>query len=75
MSKLFYLISFVQDRAGHDKRYAVDTNKINEELRWFPRETFDTGLRKTIHWYVNNSEWWQEIISEDYRLSDKKDKF
>ena len=69
------LISFVQDRAGHDKRYAVDTNKINEELRWFPRETFDTGLRKTIHWYVNNSEWWQEIISEDYRLSDKKDKF
>ncbi len=55
------LITFVADRPGHDKRYAIDASKIMSELHWTPRETFDTGLRKTVEWYLNNRQWWQKV--------------
>lgn len=63
------LISFVKDRPGHDIRYANDAGKIQRELGWMPEESFDTGIRKTVEWYLNNSEWWQRILSGEYRLS------
>ena len=56
------LISFVTDRPGHDLRYAIDPTKIHTELGWEPRETFQTGVRKTIQWYLENQEWWQGIL-------------
>lgn len=62
------LIIFVKDRPGHDRRYAIDASKIERELGWVPRETFETGLRKTVQWYLNNSEWWQRVLNGDYRL-------
>lgn len=62
------LITFVEDRPGHDARYAIDASKIENELGWVPEETFETGLRKTVHWYLENSEWWKTVISGDYRL-------
>lgn len=61
------LISFVTDRPGHDLRYAIDASKINRELSWQPRETFETGLRKTVRWYLDNPAWWQRIRSGVYR--------
>lgn len=57
------LIKFVQDRPGHDVRYAIDATKMKEKLGWVPEETFETGLRKTVIWYLENSEWWQRIES------------
>lgn len=58
----FYsLITFVQDRPGHDKRYAIDATKITQQLGWTPQETFETGLQKTVQWYLENSNWWQAI--------------
>lgn len=54
-------IVFVQDRPGHDLRYAIDASKINKELGWAPEETFDTGIRKTIQWYLDNADWYKEI--------------
>ena len=51
------LITFVDDRAGHDLRYAVDTSKISDKLRWYPAETFETGIQKTIKWYLANKSW------------------
>jgi len=62
------LITFVKDRAGHDVRYAIDASKIEKELQWVPLESFETGLRKTVLWYLNNKEWWQRVLSGDYRL-------
>jgi dTDP-glucose 4,6-dehydratase len=62
------LIKFVKDRPGHDVRYAVDSSKIERELAWAPEETFETGLRKTIQWYLDNREWWQRVLSGDYQL-------
>ena len=56
------LIKFVSDRPGHDKRYAIDTAKIRNELRWQPQETFETGIYKTVNWYVDNLEWCKEIL-------------
>ena len=56
------LIIFVSDRPGHDKRYAIDASKIETELGWVPEETFETGLRKTIQWYLENREWWKTLI-------------
>lgn len=53
------LITFVQDRPGHDLRYAIDARKMSQELEWVPTETFETGLRKTVQWYLNNQHWWQ----------------
>ena len=62
------LITFVKDRPGHDSRYAIDASKIEAELNWVPNETFETGLRKTVEWYLNNREWWERVLSGDYRL-------
>jgi len=60
-------IAFVGDRPGHDKRYAVDANKIRRELGWMPEETFETGLAKTVKWYLENGEWLQHVSSGKYR--------
>lgn len=62
------LITFVKDRPGHDLRYAIDASKIDRDLGWRPRETFETGLRKTVIWYLENSDWWQRVLDGDYRL-------
>jgi dTDP-glucose 4,6-dehydratase len=61
------LISFVQDRPGHDRRYAIDARKIESELGWRPRETFETGIRKTIEWYLTHDAWIHEVTSGEYR--------
>jgi len=61
------LISFVADRPGHDQRYAIDASKIQHELGWMPEETFQTGLRKTVHWYLNNSDWCQRVQDGSYQ--------
>lgn len=63
------LIHFVNDRPGHDKRYAIDASKIKKELRWEPKETFSSGLNKTIIWYLNNKPWWEEILNKSYKLN------
>lgn len=63
------LITFVNDRPGHDRRYAIDSSKIQDELGWEPQENFDTGLRKTIEWYIENrNSWVKNILSGDYKL-------
>ena len=62
------LITFVKDRPGHDVRYAIDASKIERELGWIPEETFETGLRKTVQWYLDNSQWWERVLSGAYRL-------
>lgn len=62
------LITFVKDRPGHDLRYAIDSTKIKKDLGWVPLETFDSGLRKTVKWYLNNSSWWKRVLSGDYKL-------
>lgn len=62
------LITFVTDRPGHDVRYAIDAAKIERELGWVPEESFETGLRKTVQWYLDNESWWQDVLSGDYRL-------
>lgn len=61
------LITFVADRPGHDKRYAIDASKITRELGWTPQETFETGLRKTVEWYLENRSWWEAILNGSYR--------
>ena len=63
------LITFVTDRPGHDLRYAIDASKIERELGWTPEETFDTGLRKTVIWYLGNQSWWQRVLDGDYQLT------
>ncbi|MCP4890168.1 MAG: dTDP-glucose 4,6-dehydratase, partial [Planctomycetaceae bacterium] len=60
------LIEFVKDRPGHDMRYAIDSSKIKSELGWEPSESFDSGLEKTIDWYINNAWWWQPIREGKY---------
>lgn len=62
------LITFVKDRPGHDNRYAIDATKISKDLGWVPEETFETGLRKTVQWYLDNKTWWQRVLSGAYRL-------
>jgi dTDP-glucose 4,6-dehydratase len=62
------LITFVKDRPGHDARYAIDASKIEHELGWVPEETFQTGLRKTVKWYLDNRQWWERVLSGAYRL-------
>jgi dTDP-glucose 4,6-dehydratase len=62
------LIEFVSDRPGHDQRYAIDAGKIADELGWTPQETFETGLRKTVQWYLDNRGWWQRVLNGAYRL-------
>jgi dTDP-glucose 4,6-dehydratase len=61
------LIAFIADRPGHDFRYAVDSRKIRRELGWLPQETLDSGLRKTVAWYLTNRDWWEPIRSGVYR--------
>jgi dTDP-glucose 4,6-dehydratase len=61
------LITYVKDRAGHDLRYAIDPAKIHSELGWLPETTFEDGIEKTIKWYLDNKEWWQDIINGEYR--------
>jgi dTDP-glucose 4,6-dehydratase len=61
------LITFVSDRPGHDQRYAIDASKIKHDLGWQPRETFDSGLAKTVRWYLANNNWWERIRSGVYR--------
>jgi dTDP-glucose 4,6-dehydratase len=58
------LVSFVDDRPGHDKRYVVNSEKIRQELGWQPTEQFESGLRKTIKWYVENEDWWAPILDK-----------
>ncbi len=60
------LITFVEDRPGHDLRYAIDASKIEGELGWEPAESFASGLGKTVAWYLENREWWQRILGEGY---------
>ena len=60
------LITFVTDRPGHDLRYAIDCSKIERELGWRPAETFETGLRKTVRWYLDNRSWWEAIREKTY---------
>jgi len=62
------LITFVKDRPGHDMRYAIDASKIESELGWCPRETFESGLRKTVQWYLDNKNWWQRVLNGAYKL-------
>lgn len=61
------LVTFVADRPGHDMRYAIDTTKIERELGWRPKETFETGLSKTVRWYLENRRWWERVRSGVYR--------
>ena len=61
------LITYVKDRPGHDRRYAIDASKIRRELGWSPRETFETGLARTVRWYLDNAEWVAQVRSGDYR--------
>ena len=62
------LITFVTDRPGHDQRYAIDAGKIRRELGWSPQQTFETGLRKTVAWYLENRSWWEAILDRGYRV-------
>jgi len=61
------LIGYVKDRPGHDRRYAIDSTKIQTELGWKPKFTFETAIKETIDWYLANSSWWQRIISGEYQ--------
>ncbi len=61
------LITFVEDRAGHDQRYAIDARKIERELGWKPTESFETGIRKTVRWYLDNADWVARVTSGEYR--------
>jgi len=62
------LITFVTDRPGHDRRYAIDASKIDRALGWRPTETFASGLEKTVHWYLENRPWWQRVVDGSYRF-------
>lgn len=63
------LVSYVSDRPGHDRRYAIDASKIQRELGWRAEEDFNSGLRKTVLWYLENESWWQRMLSKDYQLT------
>jgi dTDP-glucose 4,6-dehydratase len=73
------LINFVQDRPGHDMRYAIDSSKVEKEISWLPKETFESGLRKTVEWYLNNKDWCKYINNGKYKrqrlgiIKDKKE--
>lgn len=63
------LITFVSDRPGHDQRYAIDASKIEKDLGWRPKETFQSGLSKTVKWYLDNPQWYERVLSGDYQLN------
>ncbi|WP_020405763.1 dTDP-glucose 4,6-dehydratase [Hahella ganghwensis] len=63
------LVQFVKDRPGHDVRYAIDASKIHKELGWKPGESFESGIRKTVCWYLENRHWWERVLSGDYQLA------
>ena len=67
ITKYEQLITFVKDRPGHDVRYAIDASKIKRELGWVPKETFESGLRKTVEWYLDNEDWWQSVLDGSYQ--------
>ena len=62
------LINYVKDRPGHDRRYAIDASKIERELGWVPEETFESGIEKTVRWYLNNHHWWQAVMDGSYSM-------
>lgn len=68
VAKYSDLITYVKDRPGHDLRYAIDASKIERELGWKPEETFESGLRKTVQWYLDNKGWWQAVLDGSYKL-------
>jgi len=61
------LITYVKGRAGHDRRYAIDATKTNNELGYEPKESFATGITKTVQWYLNNETWWQSVMDGSYQ--------
>ena len=65
--KIESLITFVKDRPGHDVRYAIDATKISKELGWKPKETFKTGIVKTVKWYLSNEKWWKRVLGGSYQ--------
>jgi len=65
------LITFIDDRPGHDKRYAIDATKIEQDLNWKPQETFESGLRKTITWFIKNESWWTNVLNGNYLSNNK----
>ena len=66
------LITYVKDRKGHDRRYAIDPAKIHKELGWLPETKFADGIKKAIRWYLEHKEWWQDIVSGEYQNYYKK---
>ena len=67
LDKPYSLIEHVTYRKGHDRRYAIDPEKIHNELGWLPETMFKDGIKKTIQWYLDNKDWWENIISGDYQ--------
>lgn len=67
LGKTESLIKYVKDRLGHDRRYAIDNTKISTELSWEPAYTFENGIKETIEWYIGNKDWWEKIISGEYK--------
>jgi dTDP-glucose 4,6-dehydratase len=61
------LITYVKDRPGHDRRYAIDCTKLQRDLGWSPKESFHTGIRKTVQWYLDNAQWVEKVVSGEYR--------
>ena len=68
LAKYSDLITFVSDRPGHDQRYAIDASYIEEKLGWIPQESFESGLRKTVQWYLRNQNWWENVLTGNYQL-------
>ena len=65
--KYSQLITYVKDRPGHDFRYAIDASKIKDQLNWAPKENFESGIKKTIQWYLENEQWWKSIQDNSYQ--------
>ena len=68
ISSFSELITYIKDRPGHDVRYAINANKINKDLGWEPQENFESGIRKTVEWYLNNKAWCENIQNGSYQL-------
>ena len=61
-------IKYVEDRPGHDRKYAIDSSKIKREINWTPNTNFSNGLKKTVTWFLKNKTWWTEILNNKYKL-------